>query len=178
MRQGLKVKKIHCILEFNQSQCVYFKTRKRTEAENNGDKDGKVSYLKWTFKSRYMSHKIFDNVLVVIRKNKVTLTLNKLASIEMHILELSKVLSKCMNSILITFKKNMVTTQEYYSQTLIVGCMRLKLRVSIKIFAVIKKCLILVIIRPSQNTMMIQRKKSLEKRKIKLEVLRFKNLSD
>ena len=43
LRQGLKVKKIHCILEFNQSQWwkqyVCFKTRKRTEAENNGDKE-------------------------------------------------------------------------------------------------------------------------------------------
>ena len=39
-----------------------------------------------------MSHKIFDKDLVSIQKNKVTLTLNKLAYIEMCILELSKVL--------------------------------------------------------------------------------------
>ena len=39
-----------------------------------------------------MSHKIFDNELVVIRKNKVTLTLNKPAYTGMCILELSKVL--------------------------------------------------------------------------------------
>ena len=39
-----------------------------------------------------MSHKIFDNDLVVIRKNKATLTLNKPAYIGMCILELSKVL--------------------------------------------------------------------------------------
>ena len=39
-----------------------------------------------------MSHEIFDNDLVVIRKNKVTLTLNKSAYIGMCILELSKVL--------------------------------------------------------------------------------------
>ena len=39
-----------------------------------------------------MSHKIFDNDLVAIRKNKVTLTLNKPAYIGMCILELSKVL--------------------------------------------------------------------------------------
>ena len=39
-----------------------------------------------------MSHKIFDNDLVAIRKNKVTFTLNKPAYIGMCILELSKVL--------------------------------------------------------------------------------------
>ena len=39
-----------------------------------------------------MSHKIFDNELVTIRKNKVTLTLNIPAYIGMCILELSKVL--------------------------------------------------------------------------------------
>ena len=38
-----------------------------------------------------MSHEIFDNDLVAIRKNKVTLTLNKLAYIGMCILELIKV---------------------------------------------------------------------------------------
>ena len=36
-----------------------------------------------------MSHKIFDNDVVVIRKNKVTLALNKPAYIGMCILELS-----------------------------------------------------------------------------------------
>ena len=39
-----------------------------------------------------MSHKIFDNDLVSIRKNKVTLMLNKPAYIGICILELSKVL--------------------------------------------------------------------------------------
>ena len=39
-----------------------------------------------------MSHKIFDKDLVVIRKNKVTLLLNKPAYTGMCILELSKVL--------------------------------------------------------------------------------------
>ena len=39
-----------------------------------------------------MSHKIFDNDLVTIRKNKVKLTLNKPAYTEMCILELRKVL--------------------------------------------------------------------------------------
>ena len=52
----------------------------------------KSNYLKWTSKSSYMSYKIFDNDLVGIRKNKVTLTLNKPACIEMCILELNKIL--------------------------------------------------------------------------------------
>ena len=126
LRLGVKLKKLHHVLEFNQSQwlkqCVEFNTQKRIEAEKNGDKDGKAlyklmnnavygktmenlrnridvklvsnkkDYLKWTSKPSYMSHKIFDNDLVAIRKNKVTLTLNKPAYIGMCILELSKVL--------------------------------------------------------------------------------------
>ena len=39
-----------------------------------------------------MSHKTFENNLVALRNNKVTLTLNKPAYIRMCILELSKVL--------------------------------------------------------------------------------------
>ena len=103
-------------------QYVEFSTQKGTEAEKNGDKDRKIlyklmnnavygkamenlrnridvklarnkkDYLKWTSKPSYISHKIFDNDLVAIRKNKVTLTLNKPAYIGMCILELSKVL--------------------------------------------------------------------------------------
>ena len=52
----------------------------------------KRDYLKWTSKPNCMAHKIFGNDLVVIRKSKVTLTLNKPAYIGMRILELSKVL--------------------------------------------------------------------------------------
>ena len=125
LRLRLKLKTIHHILEFNQSQWlkqyVDFSTEKRIEAEKNGDKDGKAlyklmknsvygktmenlrnridvrlmsnkkDYLKWTPKPSYLSHKIFDNDLVAIRKNKVTLTLSKAAYIGMCILELSKV---------------------------------------------------------------------------------------
>ena len=50
----------------------------------------------------------------------------------------------------------MTRYQNYYSQTLIVGCMKLKLKMSIKILATIKKCLIVVIIPLNQNTMRIQ----------------------
>ena len=52
----------------------------------------KNEYLKWTPKLSYMSQKIFDNGLVAIRKNKVTLTLKKSAYIGMCILQLSEVL--------------------------------------------------------------------------------------
>ena len=52
----------------------------------------KKDYLKWTSKPRFISHKVFDNDLVAIRKNKATLTLSKPAYIGMCILELSKVL--------------------------------------------------------------------------------------
>ena len=52
----------------------------------------KKDHLIWASKLSYMSHKIFDNDLIVIRKNEVTLTLNKPAYIGMCILELNKVL--------------------------------------------------------------------------------------
>ena len=101
-------------------QYVEFNTQKKNRSRKKGDKDGKALYklmknavygkimenlrnvidtnlvrnkkdhLKWTSKLSYMSHKIFDNGLVAIHKNKVTLTLNKLAYIGMCILELSK----------------------------------------------------------------------------------------
>ena len=52
----------------------------------------KKDYLKWISKPSYMSHKILDNDLVSIRKNKLKLMLNKPEYTEMCILELSKVL--------------------------------------------------------------------------------------
>ena len=50
----------------------------------------------------------------------------------------------------------MITNQNYYSQTPVVYCMKLKLKISMKILAAIKKCLISVIIGLSLNTMIIQ----------------------
>ena len=48
-------------------------------------------YLKWTSKPICMSQKVFDNDLVVTRKSKVILTLNKPAYVRMSMLDLSKV---------------------------------------------------------------------------------------
>ena len=48
MRLGLKLKIIHCVLEFNRSewleQYFEFNTQKRIEQKKKGDKDGKVLY--------------------------------------------------------------------------------------------------------------------------------------
>ena len=52
----------------------------------------KKNYLKLISKPSYMPHNMFDNDLVVIRKSKIELTLNKHSYIGMCILELSKVL--------------------------------------------------------------------------------------
>ena len=54
--------------------------------------NNKKDYLKYTSKPSYLSHKIFDNNLVAIRKIKVALKLNKHACIGMCILEMGKVL--------------------------------------------------------------------------------------
>ena len=84
-------------------------TKRNRSRKKKGDKDGSVVQVneqccKWknirnrvdvkfvNNKPSYMSHKIFVNDLVAIRKYKVTLTLNKPANIEMCILKLSKVL--------------------------------------------------------------------------------------
>ena len=45
--------------------------------------DNGKDYLKYTSKPSYMSHRIFDNNLVVICKNKLALKLNKPAYIGM-----------------------------------------------------------------------------------------------
>ena len=51
----------------------------------NNEKD----YLKCISKPSYMLHKIYDNNLVVLRKSKLVLKLNKPAYIGMCILEFS-----------------------------------------------------------------------------------------
>ena len=52
----------------------------------------KKDYLKWTPKPSYMSHKIFNNDLVALRKNKIALMLNKPSYTGMSNLQLSEVL--------------------------------------------------------------------------------------
>ena len=123
MKLGSKLKKIHCLLEFNQSKSlkpyIEFNTQKRIEAEENNDTDGKAlyklinnaiygktmenfrnrinlklvsnkkDYLKCRSKPSYMSHKIFDNNSVIIRKSKVALKFNKPVYMGMFILKLS-----------------------------------------------------------------------------------------
>ena len=101
-----------------------------------------------------MSHKIFDNDLVAISKNKVTLTLNKPAYIGMCILELSKVLmyefhydyikNKYGNNSRLLFKDTdslmyEIKTKDVYED-----------------FRNYKESLTLVIIQLSQNIMIIQ----------------------
>ena len=62
--------------------------------------------LKWTSKLNYMSHKVFDNDLVGIHKNKVTLILNNPAYIGMCILELIEVLMYDFHYSMIALKIN------------------------------------------------------------------------
>ena len=50
----------------------------------------------------------------------------------------------------------MATNQNYYSQTLIVSCMKLKLKMSMNNLAAIKKCLISLVFQLNQNTVIIQ----------------------
>ena len=71
----------------NRKTTKNLKNRIDVELVNN-QKD----YLKCTSKPSYILHKIFDNNLVVIRKSKLALKLNKPVYIGMCILELSKVL--------------------------------------------------------------------------------------
>ena len=86
---------------------VEFNTRKRIEAEKNGDKDvaycENIENLKNRIDVRLASDKnvyfkmgiktkLFDNDLDMIHKSKVKLRLKKTAYVGMSILELSKVL--------------------------------------------------------------------------------------
>ena len=57
---------------------------------------------------------------------------------------------------MITLKINIITAQDYYSQTVIFQFMKLKLKISVKILVTIKKCFTSVIIQLSQNIMIIQ----------------------
>ena len=107
LRLGLKLKKIHRVLEFNQplwlkpnienkdgkalyklvNNIIYGKTMEslRNRIDIKLANNEKV-YLKGTSKPSNISTKIFDNDLVAIRKSKLALKLNKAAYIGMCIL--------------------------------------------------------------------------------------------
>ena len=158
-------------------------TKKRMETENSGDKDGKGLYKlmcntvygktmeilrnridarlvskKYVYLNRHQNqaiwHKNIGNDLVAIPKSKVTLTLNKPPYFGMCILDLIKLLMYKVQYDYI--KINMVKTQDYYSLTLIVWCVKLKIKIFMRILIRIEKCSILAIIHLSQNIMMIQ----------------------
>ena len=74
---------------------LYIEKQWKTNGRNSADVklvSNKKDYLKRTSKPSYMSNKIFDNNLVLIHKNKPTLTLKKSTYIEICVLELRKVL--------------------------------------------------------------------------------------
>ena len=58
----------------------------------------KKDYIKWVLNPSYKSQKIFDNHLVAICKNKVTLILKKPTYVGICILELSKVIMSKLHS--------------------------------------------------------------------------------
>ena len=80
-------------MHINEQLCVHCKVieklRSRTDVKLASNKK---DYLELSSKPSSMSQKIFDYNLVMICKNKITLTLNKPTYVEMCILELSKVL--------------------------------------------------------------------------------------
>ena len=79
-------------MQINEQCCIWNDNGNLRNRINVKLVSNKKDYLDWTFKPSYMSHKIFNNDLVAIRKNTVTLTLNKSAYIGLCILKLSKVL--------------------------------------------------------------------------------------
>ena len=135
------------------NNAVYEKTMKNLR--NRIDiklSSNKKDYLKWTFRPNYMSHKIFDNDLVGIRKSKTTFTPNKPAYIGMWILELSKVL---MYEFHYDYIKNKYGNKK---RPLFTNTDRLMYEIKTEdVYEdTIKKCFSLVIIQLSQNIMIVQ----------------------
>ena len=142
------------------NNAVYGRKKKKKKKKNLRNRidvklvNNENNYLKCTLKPSYMLHKIFDNNSGVIWKSKVSLKLNKPASIGMRILELGKVLMYEFHYDYIKYKydeKSKLLLTE--TDSLMHG---IKTEDFMKILAAIKKCLILVIIHLIQNTMMIQ----------------------
>ena len=100
---GLKVKKVHRVLEFNQSPWLR-QYKERTQAKNSFEKDflklmnssvfGKtienlrkrvdIKLVTDEKKTTFVTCKIFNEKLVVVHKIKETLTLNRLADINVR----------------------------------------------------------------------------------------------
>ena len=83
LRLGLKLKNIHRVLEFNQSQWlkqyVELKTQKRIEAEKDSDKDGKALY-------KLMNNATYGKEMKILRnKIDVKLVSNKKRLFKMNI---------------------------------------------------------------------------------------------
>ncbi|XP_068675675.1 uncharacterized protein [Montipora foliosa] len=103
---GLKLTKVHRVLEFSQSawlkEYIDFNTHKRTNSKNAFEKDlfklmnnsvfGKTMENIRKRVPTYVSSKIFNENLVAVHKIKETLTLNRPAYVGMCILDLSKTL--------------------------------------------------------------------------------------
>ena len=111
-------------------------------------------FLKCTSKPSYMSHKIFDNNIVVIHKSKLASKLNKPAYIGISILDLSNVL---MYEFHYDYIKNKYDNKSklLFSDTDSL-MYEIKTEYVCEDFSSDKKCLILVNIRSSQNAILIQ----------------------
>ena len=74
LRLGLKLKEIHCALEFSQSQWlkpyIVFNTWKRIEAGNSEDKDGKALY-------KLMSNAKYGKTMKNLRNRIIVKLVNK-----------------------------------------------------------------------------------------------------
>ena len=103
-------------------------------------------------KTKLYEHKVFDNNLAAVRKNKVPLKLNKPANIGMCIWELSKVL---MYKFHYDYIKNKYESKSKLLFTDI-DSLIYETKTEDVYEAAIKKCLISVIIQLSQNTITIR----------------------
>ena len=112
----------------------------------------KKDYLKCTSKPSYMSHIIFGNNLVEIRKGKVAIKLNKPAYIRIYVLELSKVL---MYELHYDYIKNKYDNKLLFTDTDSL-MYEIKIEDVCEDFSREKEMFNSVIIRLSQHTKMIQ----------------------
>ena len=204
--RGLKLKKVHRILEFDQTpwlkQYIDFNsTQKRMNAKNSFQKDffklmnnsvfGKTmenlrkrvdvrlvtdqkKLSKLPSKPAYVNSKIFKEDLVAVHKMKETLTLDRLAYVGMCILDLSKTQRMTFNIIILT--RNIKAKPNYYSPIRI-HLLEIRQKMSIKIFGLTKKSLIIAIFnRKITNTLIQPTRKSLASLRMKLLVYQSDNL--